>query len=117
MGSGGSIPLVGRLREAYPDAALILWGAQDSDLARIHAANESVALGEIEKLALAEVLLLEGLSLDPPILAGPRGRGQRHWPIGRRPKDPPCAAAGRSTIDGAHGAESATIDRRIQAKP
>jgi acetylornithine deacetylase/succinyl-diaminopimelate desuccinylase-like protein len=62
MGSGGSIPLVGRLREAYPDAALILWGAQDSDLARIHAANESVDLGEIEKLALAEALLLEGLS-------------------------------------------------------
>jgi cysteinylglycine-S-conjugate dipeptidase len=62
MGSGGSIPLVGRLRAAYPDAALVLWGAQDSDLARIHAANESVDLGEIEKLALAEALLLEGLS-------------------------------------------------------
>jgi acetylornithine deacetylase/succinyl-diaminopimelate desuccinylase-like protein len=62
MGSGGSVPLVAKLRAAYPDAALILWGAQDADLARIHAANESVDLGELEKLALAEALLLEGLS-------------------------------------------------------
>ena len=62
MGSGGSVPLVAKLRETYPDAALILWGAQDSDLARIHAANESVDLGEVAKIALAEVLLLEELS-------------------------------------------------------
>ena len=62
MGSGGSVPLVAKLRAAYPDAALILWGAQDSDLARIHAANESVDLGEVAKIALAEALLLEGLS-------------------------------------------------------
>ena len=62
MGSGGSVPLVAKLRETYPDAALILWGAQDSDLARIHAANESVDLGEVAKIALAEVLLLDELS-------------------------------------------------------
>ncbi len=62
MGSGGSVPLVAKLRAAYPDAALIMWGAQDSDLARIHAANESVDLGEVAKIALAEALLLEGLS-------------------------------------------------------
>jgi acetylornithine deacetylase/succinyl-diaminopimelate desuccinylase-like protein len=61
MGSGGSIPLVARLRDAYPDAAFVLWGAQDSDLAQIHAANESVDLGELEKLALAEALLLQEL--------------------------------------------------------
>jgi acetylornithine deacetylase/succinyl-diaminopimelate desuccinylase-like protein len=61
MGSGGSVPLVAKLRETYPDAALILWGAQDSDLARIHAANESVDLGEVAKLALAEALLLDEL--------------------------------------------------------
>jgi acetylornithine deacetylase/succinyl-diaminopimelate desuccinylase-like protein len=62
IGSGGSVPLVAKLRATYPDAALVLWGAQDSDLARIHAANESVDLGEIEKIALAEALLLEELS-------------------------------------------------------
>ena len=47
MGSGGSIPLVAKLRETYPDAAFVLWGAQDSDLARIHATGESVDLGEV----------------------------------------------------------------------
>jgi acetylornithine deacetylase/succinyl-diaminopimelate desuccinylase-like protein len=61
MGSGGSVPLVAKLRAAYPDAAFVLWGAQDSDLAQIHAANESVDLTEIEKLALAEALLLAEL--------------------------------------------------------
>ena len=62
MGGGGSIPLVGRLREAYPDAAFVLWGAQDLDLARIHAANESVDLGEVAAIALAEALLLAELA-------------------------------------------------------
>jgi acetylornithine deacetylase/succinyl-diaminopimelate desuccinylase-like protein len=62
MGSGGSIPLVARLHEAYPDAAIVLWGAQDSDLARIHAANESVDLGEVAAIALAEALLLSELA-------------------------------------------------------
>jgi acetylornithine deacetylase/succinyl-diaminopimelate desuccinylase-like protein len=62
MGSGGSIPLVARLREAYPDATFVLWGAQDSDLARIHAANESVDLGEVAAIALAEALLLSELA-------------------------------------------------------
>jgi acetylornithine deacetylase/succinyl-diaminopimelate desuccinylase-like protein len=62
MGSGGSVPLVAKLRAAYPDASFVLWGAQDSDLARIHAANESVDLGEIAGIALAEALLLKELS-------------------------------------------------------
>ena len=48
--------------------AFVLWGAQDSDLARIHAANESVDLDEIAEIALAEALLLEQL-----------GRGARAW--------------------------------------
>jgi acetylornithine deacetylase/succinyl-diaminopimelate desuccinylase-like protein len=62
MGSGGSIPLVARLQQAYPDAAFVLWGAQDSDLARIHADHESVDLGELETIARAEALLLEELA-------------------------------------------------------
>jgi acetylornithine deacetylase/succinyl-diaminopimelate desuccinylase-like protein len=62
MGGGGSVPLVARLREAYPDAAIVLWGAQDNDLARIHAANESVDLGEVAAIALAEALLLSELA-------------------------------------------------------
>ncbi|HEX6020485.1 MAG TPA: M20/M25/M40 family metallo-hydrolase [Solirubrobacter sp.] len=62
MGNGGSVPLVARLREAYPEAGFVLWGAQDSDLSRIHAANESVDLEEIARIATAEALLLESLS-------------------------------------------------------
>jgi acetylornithine deacetylase/succinyl-diaminopimelate desuccinylase-like protein len=62
MGSGGSIPLVARLHEAYPDAAIVLWGAQDSDESRIHAVGESVDLGEIAAIARAEALLLERLA-------------------------------------------------------
>jgi acetylornithine deacetylase/succinyl-diaminopimelate desuccinylase-like protein len=63
MGSGGSIPLVAALRENYPDASIVLWGAQDSDLARIHAVGESVDLTEVERIAEAEALLLSALSL------------------------------------------------------
>ena len=62
MGSGGSVPLVAKLRDAYPDAQFVLWGAQDSDLARIHAANESVDISEIAGIARAEALLLQELS-------------------------------------------------------
>jgi len=58
LGSGGSVPLVAALRDAYPDAAIVLWGAQDSARAQIHAADESVDLGEIGRIALAEALLL-----------------------------------------------------------
>jgi acetylornithine deacetylase/succinyl-diaminopimelate desuccinylase-like protein len=62
MGSGGSIPLVARLRETYPDAAIVLWGAQDSERSHIHAVGESVAIAEVEAIARAEALLLSGLS-------------------------------------------------------
>jgi cysteinylglycine-S-conjugate dipeptidase len=62
MGSGGSVPLVAALRETYPDASIILWGAQDSDLARIHATGESVDLTEIERIARAQALLLSAFS-------------------------------------------------------
>lgn len=61
MGSGGSVPLVAKLKTAYPDAAFVLWGAQDADHAKIHAANESVSLDEVSRIALAEALLLREL--------------------------------------------------------
>jgi cysteinylglycine-S-conjugate dipeptidase len=62
MGTGGSIPLVARLHDAYPEATIVIWGAQDSDEARIHAANESVDLTELGRIAFAEALLLAELS-------------------------------------------------------
>ena len=94
MGSGGSIPLVAKLRETYPDAAFVLWGAQDSDLAQIHAANESVSLDELSKLALAEALLLAelGRRLSSTWPAGPRDRrrapASRAAPAGESPPRP-----------------------------
>jgi acetylornithine deacetylase/succinyl-diaminopimelate desuccinylase-like protein len=66
MGSGGSVPLVAKLNATYPDARIILWGAQDSDLARIHAANVAVALSEIAGIARAEALLLLELRESGP---------------------------------------------------
>jgi acetylornithine deacetylase/succinyl-diaminopimelate desuccinylase-like protein len=61
VGSGSSIPLVAKLHAAYPDAAIVLWGAQDAERSRIHATGESVDLQEIERLARAEAYLLSEL--------------------------------------------------------
>jgi acetylornithine deacetylase/succinyl-diaminopimelate desuccinylase-like protein len=61
MGCGGSIPLVARLQGISPDAEVILWGAEDVAEAKIHASNESVDLGEIEKMIVAQALTLQTL--------------------------------------------------------
>jgi acetylornithine deacetylase/succinyl-diaminopimelate desuccinylase-like protein len=61
MGSGGSIPLVARLQKISPQAEVILWGAEDVAEAKIHASNESVHLGEIEKMIVAQALTLQSL--------------------------------------------------------
>ena len=61
MGSGGSIPLVARLQGISPEAEVILWGAEDIAQAKIHASNESVDLGEIERLIVAQALTLQTL--------------------------------------------------------
>jgi cysteinylglycine-S-conjugate dipeptidase len=60
IGSGGSIPLLDLLADVNPDSEFILWGAEDA-IANIHGANESVDPAEIEKMALAEALLLQHL--------------------------------------------------------
>lgn len=60
-GAGGSIPLLHALRAAVPTADFILWGAQDASCSRIHGANESVDLGELERFIVAQSLLLETL--------------------------------------------------------
>jgi acetylornithine deacetylase/succinyl-diaminopimelate desuccinylase-like protein len=51
--SGGSIPLVSALREAVPDAEMLLLGTTDG-FANIHAPNERVLLDEFEKAIVAE---------------------------------------------------------------
>lgn len=60
-GLGGSIPFIADLLDVYPDAQILVTGVEDPD-SRAHGANESVHLGELEKVVLAEALLLDGLA-------------------------------------------------------
>jgi acetylornithine deacetylase/succinyl-diaminopimelate desuccinylase-like protein len=62
IGSGGSIPLINSLKNACPRADVILWGAEDTALSRIHASNESVDPSEIERMITAQVLTLGKLA-------------------------------------------------------
>ncbi|GAB4076599.1 M20/M25/M40 family metallo-hydrolase [Nostocoides australiense] len=57
IGVGGSIPFVAAFAERFPDAALLVTGVEDPDT-RAHGANESLHLGEFEKVCLAEAALL-----------------------------------------------------------
>jgi acetylornithine deacetylase/succinyl-diaminopimelate desuccinylase-like protein len=61
IGVGGSIPFIADLLEAYPDAAVLVTGVEDPD-SRAHGANESVHLGELRKVLLAEALLLREIA-------------------------------------------------------
>ncbi|SEJ24872.1 M20/M25/M40 family metallo-hydrolase [Demequina mangrovi] len=61
VGSGGSIPLLQTLHEACPTAEFVLWGPEDMELSRIHASDESVDPAEIERMVVAQALLLEKL--------------------------------------------------------
>ncbi|MFC5041288.1 dipeptidase [Ornithinimicrobium kibberense] len=60
IGVGGSIPFVAAFAEKFPDAAILVTGVEDPDT-RAHAANESLHLGEFERVCVAEALLLERL--------------------------------------------------------
>jgi cysteinylglycine-S-conjugate dipeptidase len=62
-GSGGSIPLVPMLAETFPGIAILMWGAMD-ERSNIHSVNESVALSEIEHMALAEALFLRNVGMS-----------------------------------------------------
>jgi acetylornithine deacetylase/succinyl-diaminopimelate desuccinylase-like protein len=61
IGVGGSIPFIADLLVAYPDAAILVTGVEDPD-SRAHSENESVDLGELERVVLAEALLLARLA-------------------------------------------------------
>jgi acetylornithine deacetylase/succinyl-diaminopimelate desuccinylase-like protein len=64
MGSGGSIPLVPMLTRTFPGIEVLIWGAMD-ERSYIHSVNESVDLGEVERIALAEALFLRSLGGAP----------------------------------------------------
>jgi acetylornithine deacetylase/succinyl-diaminopimelate desuccinylase-like protein len=57
-GQGGSIPLCNVFAETYPDAEIFLMGVEEPKCL-IHAPNESVDPGEIERLAEAEARFLK----------------------------------------------------------
>ncbi len=61
LGVGGSIPFIADLAEVYPEAAILVTGVEDPD-SRAHSENESVHLGELERVVLAEALLLARLA-------------------------------------------------------
>ncbi len=58
MGIGGSIPFVAAFAEKFPQAAILVTGVEDPDT-RAHGANESLHLGEFERVCVAEAVLLE----------------------------------------------------------
>ncbi|HWS57989.1 MAG TPA: dipeptidase, partial [Actinotalea sp.] len=61
IGVGGSIPFIADLLEVFPEAAILVTGVEDPD-SRAHGANESVHLGELSRVVLAEALLLARLA-------------------------------------------------------
>jgi len=60
IGIGGSIPFIAGLLEVFPAAEILVTGVEDPD-SRAHGANESVHLEELQKVVLAEALLLAGM--------------------------------------------------------
>ncbi|HET6673247.1 MAG TPA: M20/M25/M40 family metallo-hydrolase [Agromyces sp.] len=58
IGSGASIPLVASLQKVAPDGAIVLWGAEDTAQSRIHASDESVDPGEIERMIAAQTMFI-----------------------------------------------------------
>lgn len=64
IGVGGSIPFVAHFARVFPEAAILVTGVEDPD-ARAHGANESLHLGEFERVCQAEALLLARLGAMP----------------------------------------------------
>jgi cysteinylglycine-S-conjugate dipeptidase len=60
VGVGGSIPFVAAFAERFPEAGILVTGVEDPDT-RAHGANESLHLGEFQRVCVAEAVLLERL--------------------------------------------------------
>lgn len=61
VGLGGSIPFIAEFAEVFPDASVLVTGVEDPD-SRAHGVDESLHLGQFEKVCLAETLLLDRLA-------------------------------------------------------
>jgi acetylornithine deacetylase/succinyl-diaminopimelate desuccinylase-like protein len=55
-GSGGSVPLVPVLADAFPGAEILMYGASD-ERSQYHSIDESVDLADLERATLAQALL------------------------------------------------------------
>jgi acetylornithine deacetylase/succinyl-diaminopimelate desuccinylase-like protein len=65
IGVGGSIGFLAPFAAAFPQAEILVTGIEDPDT-RAHAPNESLHLADFERACLAEALLLDRLSQEPP---------------------------------------------------
>ncbi|WP_067780473.1 M20/M25/M40 family metallo-hydrolase [Actinomyces vulturis] len=61
LGMGASIPFVALYQEKFPQAQILVTGIEDPD-ARAHGADESIHLGELERIIHSQCLLLNKLS-------------------------------------------------------
>ncbi|WP_326552058.1 dipeptidase [Micromonospora sp. NBC_01813] len=66
IGVGGSIPFIATFQEMFPAAAILVTGVEDP-YAGAHGPNESLHLGEFERVCLAETFLMTAVA-DPAIL-------------------------------------------------
>jgi cysteinylglycine-S-conjugate dipeptidase len=61
VGIGGSIPFIAEFAQVFPDAAILVTGVEDPDT-RAHGIDESLHLGEFERVCVAETVLLERIA-------------------------------------------------------
>jgi acetylornithine deacetylase/succinyl-diaminopimelate desuccinylase-like protein len=64
IGVGGSISFIASFAKRFPEAAILVTGVEDPDT-RAHGANESLHLGEFERVCVAEAVLLARLGAMP----------------------------------------------------
>jgi cysteinylglycine-S-conjugate dipeptidase len=64
VGIGGSIPFIAEFAASFPNAAILVTGVEDPDT-RAHGIDESLHLGEFERVCLAETVLLERIAALP----------------------------------------------------
>jgi len=61
MGVGGSIPFIATFQELFPAASILVTGVEDPHSAA-HGPDESLHLGEFERVCVAEALLLKNVA-------------------------------------------------------
>ncbi len=72
IGQGGSIPFISTLQKTFPDAQVLVTGIEDPDT-RAHSEDESMHLGDLERIVTGEALLLARLGGTVGEAEGPEG--------------------------------------------